>query len=289
MLISASYKTDIPAFYGEWLIGRIRAGYCLMRNPYGGQVYRVSLERRDVDGIVLWTNNLQPFMSKLPELVARGYPFYVQYTINGYPKQLESLVAPTQTVLRSASELASRYGAKCLVWRYDTIVCSSLTPLAYHIDNFGRIAEKLKGSTDEVIVSFMQDYRKTLRNLTQAARLHQFTWFDPSLEQKRELMTQLAEIAGQNGMALRVCSQPECLVPGVELARCASAPRLEQISATPVKATLRPTRAHCGCYQTKDIGAYDTCVHGCVYCYAVQSHERAMQRYRTHSKDSEFL
>ena len=65
MIISASYKTDIPAFYGEWFLNRLRAGYCKMVNPYGRQVYRVSLTPPDADGFIFWTKNLGPFLDAL--------------------------------------------------------------------------------------------------------------------------------------------------------------------------------------------------------------------------------
>src|SRR5438067_13702975 len=92
MIISASYKTDIPTFYGEWFMNRLRAGYCKMVNPYGRQVYTVALSIEHVDGFVFWTKNIGPFLKYLPEVKKRNYPFIVQHTINGYPSSLESKV-----------------------------------------------------------------------------------------------------------------------------------------------------------------------------------------------------
>jgi hypothetical protein len=86
MIISASYKTDIPTFYGEWFVRRLRAGFCGMVNPYNRQAYRVNLDRGSVDGFVFWTKNVGPFLKYLPEVQARGFPFVVQYTINAYPR-----------------------------------------------------------------------------------------------------------------------------------------------------------------------------------------------------------
>src|ERR1700694_1401224 len=80
MIISASYKTDIPAFYGEWFMNRLRAGSCKMVNPYGGQIYTISLVREDVDGFVFWTKNIGPLLKHLPEIHEGGYPFIVQHT-----------------------------------------------------------------------------------------------------------------------------------------------------------------------------------------------------------------
>src|SRR6185312_13236388 len=122
MIISASYRTDIPAFYGHWFMNRLRAGYCMMTNPYNGKPIRVSLAASDVDGLVFWTKNIGPFLRHLPEIRRLGYPFMVQHTINGYPRQLESRVMrPTRTV-EHVKRLADEYGPDVAVWRYDPIL-----------------------------------------------------------------------------------------------------------------------------------------------------------------------
>ena len=118
MLISASYRTDIPTFYGTWFMNRLRAEYCMVRNPYSGKPYRVSLARQEVDGFVFWTKNLGPFLPHLGEIRDRGFPFVIQYSINGYPRQLEHAVVDP---LRSAAHLhqiAAEFGPKTCVWRH---------------------------------------------------------------------------------------------------------------------------------------------------------------------------
>src|SRR6266536_3370617 len=89
MIISASYKTDIPTFYGEWFMNRLKAGYCKMINPYSQQIYRVDLTPESVDGFVFWTKNVGPFLKHMLEVQRMGYPFIVQHTITGYPRELE--------------------------------------------------------------------------------------------------------------------------------------------------------------------------------------------------------
>ncbi len=125
MFISASYKTDIPTFYGEWFIRRLRAGYCMAVNPYNGQVYRVPLDRDSVSGIVFWTKNVHPFLKHLPEVKERGYPAVVQHTINRYPRTLETSVVDAEKTIESAWRVRELLGPRALVWRYDTIVISS--------------------------------------------------------------------------------------------------------------------------------------------------------------------
>ncbi len=289
MIISASYKTDIPTFYGDWFINRLNVGYCKMVNPYGGQIYTVSLKREDVDGFVFWTKNLGPFLDKLPLIKERGFPFMIQYAINGYPRELETSVVDAKRSIEHIKQVHDLYGPRVPVWRYDTIIFTSLTPIDFHLRNFERIAGELEGFTDEVVVSFAQIYRKTKRNVDRAAKKHGFTWHDPEHEVKFKLAEDLAAVARSCGMQLTMCSQRQFLAPGVEDARCLDARRLSDIAGKPVTAKLKGNRADCGCYAARDIGAYNTCPHGCVYCYAVSNSKTAQERYKKHDPEGEFL
>lgn len=290
MIISASYKTDIPAFYGRWFLNRLNAGYCKMVNPFNRhQISTISLRRADVDGFVFWTKNIGPFLSVLREVHNRAFPFIVQYAINGYPRALESRVVDAQQSVAHMKSLAADYGSKVCVWRYDTIVFSSLTDFGFHQRNFERLAADLEGVTDEVVVSFAQVYKKTLRNLDSAAQEHGFSWEDPSSEEKRKLLVELRDMAKARKMNLTVCSQPGLVVEGTAEARCVDARRITEVSGRLVSAELKGARKECGCFYSRDIGDYDTCPHGCVYCYAVNRRELALQRYREHDPEGEFL
>ena len=299
MIISASYKTDIPAFYGEWFINRLRAGWCKMVNPYGRQVYTVNLRREPdaggragVEGIVFWTKNAGPFVKHLAEVRERGYPFVVQHTINGYPRELEARVADYPRIVAAAREVATTYGSRAVVWRYDPILFTSLTPIAWHVEQFGRLAEQLGGATEEVVISFAQVYEKTRRNLDAAAvegfdwSMHEATAYPDDLAdgRARGLVRQLAQIAQDHGMRLTVCAQERFLIPGlVEEAHCIDATWFGGEYAR------HGNRKECACSASRDIGEYDTCPHGCVYCYAVRNRSLALARYRRHDPAGEFL
>jgi hypothetical protein len=270
-------------------MSRLRAGTCKVVNPYGRQIVRVSLRRQDVDGFVFWTKNVGPFLRHLPEIRDMEFPFVVQHGINGYPRALETSVIDSRRSADHAAHITATFGTRVLVWRYDTIVVTSLTPPDFHIENFGRLAERLRGSTDEVVISFMQDYGKTRRNLDEAARRIGFTWRDPDALEKRDLAAALVGIAKANGMQLTVCSQRDFVVPGAAEARCIDAERLADVSGAPVRAKRKGNRQECDCFESRDIGEYDTCPHGCVYCYAVQNRQKAFNRYRAHDPASEFL
>jgi hypothetical protein len=289
MIISASYKTDIPTFYGEWFIRRLRAGYCMAVNAFNQRAYRVSLDRASADGFVFWTKNVHPFLKHLPEVRDSGFPFIVQHTINGYPRELETATVDATRAVEAAWKVREMFGPLALVWRYDTIVATSLTPAEFHVENFQRLAAQLEGATNEVVISFAQMYKKTKRNLDAAASERSFSWHDPTSAEKRELLKQLLRIAARHRMQLTVCSQPDLVTEGSQEARCIDARRLQQLAGGAIQARLKGSRKECGCFESRDIGEYDTCPHGCVYCYAVQQRELAVSRYKEHRPDSEFL
>jgi hypothetical protein len=289
MIISASYKTDIPAFYGEWFMNRLRAGYCKMVNPYGRQVYRVSLAAPDVDGFIFWTKNIGPFLQHLPEVRRRGHPFVAQYSINGYPRALESSVLGADRSVEHMHRLAGEYGPRVAVWRYDPVVLTSETPPDFHRRNFAALARTLEGATDEVTISFAHVYQKTRRNMDWAAGAFGFSWSDPEDEVKLALAAEFTQVARAHGMQLTVCSQARYVAWGAQPARCVDVSRLSDMAGRPVRAKLQGNRPDCGCFQSRDIGDYDTCPHGCVYCYAVLNRELAQERYRRHDPAGEFL
>ena len=108
MIVSASYRTDIPAFYGDWFAARRAAGSCTVKNPYGGAPYRVALRGPAVDGFVFWTRNARPFLPVLDALADEDVPFVVQYTVTDYPASLETGVPAATQAVACAREVAAR-------------------------------------------------------------------------------------------------------------------------------------------------------------------------------------
>ncbi|GIU79380.1 MAG: hypothetical protein KatS3mg005_2618 [Bryobacteraceae bacterium] len=282
MIVSASYRTDIPAFYPQWFLRRLQEGFALVRNPYSAQMYRVDLRPQHVTGFVFWTRNFGPLLDQLDRLRAFGRPFAVQFTITNYPRAIEPAVIPAEKAVAQMHRLAREVHPLCPVWRYDPVLLTSLTPPDFHLGNFDRLAAQLEGSTDEAVISFAQIYAKSRRNLDAAARRHGFAWEDPADEAKRALAAELAGIARRHGMRLTVCSQPDYVVEGAGEARCVDVRRLARISGEPLDAPLKGNRPGCACHESRDIGEYDTCPHGCLYCYAVRHRRVALARYRTH-------
>jgi hypothetical protein len=288
MIVSASYRTDIPAFYGEWFMRRLTAGYALVANPYGGAPYPVSLAPGDVDGFVFWTRNVGPLEQHLRDIAARA-PFMVQFTATGYPRALEPGVIDSMQAVEQIVKLANGFGPRAAVWRYDPVIETSLTPAAWHLDNFARLAGMLRGYVDEAVISFAQIYRKTRRNMEGAAHRHGFAWRDPEADEKRALATELARIAAAHDMRLTICSQPDLAAEGTEMARCVDAGRLSDIAGRKIEAKVKGNRPGCLCHESRDIGAYDSCPQGCAYCYAVSSRDRAKRFLAEHDPGAELL
>jgi hypothetical protein len=288
LIVSASYRTDIPAFYGRWFLARLRAGYCHVANPYGGGSYEVSLAPGAVDGFVLWTRNLRPLMADL-DAVRLVAPFIVQFTVTLYPRALENSVIAAKEAIEQLCEFRRRFGPRAAVWRYDPIVITSELDAEAHAAGFAVLARALKGAVDEVVLSVMHPYRKTRRNLDRAARHNGFLWRDPPAEEKRRLLRRLAAIARDQGIAPTLCSQPELLGAGLGEARCIDAERLADVAQRPVAARTGGNRPGCRCALSRDIGAYDTCPHGCVYCYAVADRDRAVANFRGHDSEAAML
>ena len=284
MIVSASYRTDIPAFYAGWFLRRLAAGYCRVANPYGGAEYEVSLAPGEVDGFVLWTRNLRPLMPEL-DAVRRVAPFVVQFTVTGYPRTLESSVVAADEAVAQLREVRRRFGARVAVWRYDPVVFTDGLDAAAHEAGFAAQARALRGTVDEVVLSIMHPYRKTRRNLDRAG----VAWRDPPADEKRDLLRRLGAIAREEGMAPSLCSQPDLLAPGLGEARCIDAGRLADVAGRPIAASDSGNRPGCRCALSRDIGAYDTCPHGCIYCYAVADRGRAVSNFRCHDPEASAL
>ena len=278
MIISASYRGDIPAFHGDWFLTALAAGEVAVANPYSQRPYRVDLRPDAVDGYVFWTRNARPFARGLAAVAAQGKPFIVHYSILGYPRGIDTNVIDPKLAIANARMISEAYGRRVVVWRYDPILLTPATEADWHRANFARLADALAGTTDEVVVSFAQLYAKSARNLAKAG----VAWRAPDLAEQAALVADLGASAAARGMTLSLCTQPDlAAAAGIPAARCIEAARLADIAGRAVAAAIKGNRPGCLCAQSRDIGAYDSCVHGCRYCYAVSDHEAAKRRLRT--------
>ncbi len=263
MVISASRRTDVPAFHAEWLVERLRAGTVDVPNPFDPKrVRRVSLAPADVDCLVLWTKDPRPLMERLDALEA--FPFYFQFSLNAYGRDVEPGVPPLDARVDAFLRLADRIGPERVVWRCDPVLLSPAHPPAFHEEAFAALAARLDGATDTCVLSFVDEYprvRRAMRALGLRA---------PDPEEARALAASFAAAARPHGLALSACAEPLDLAPlGIPPARCVDPVRIRRISGRAVPdGKDKAQRPACGCAPSVDIGTYGTCGHGCVYCYA---------------------
>jgi hypothetical protein len=269
--------------YTRWLLRRIEAGFCDWIHPFGGGLRRVSLRPEDCLAIVFWTRNPAPLLPALEDIRSAGYFFYFHFTLTGYPRLLESHGPEWTSAVRGFRELASRVGPAAVIWRYDPIVLSSLTPEPFHLDRFARIAAALEGATHQVYFSFVDLYGKTRGNFSRLGRDHGVSFEEPSGQVKKHLALRLRDIARRHHMTLHACCEDALLGDGIEKGRCVDIDKVRMLRPDlPETPGRRPTRKECGCTGSVDLGAYDTCPYGCRYCYATRSREAALARLREH-------
>lgn len=269
-IISASRRTDIPAFHAEWFINRIRDGFVRVRSPFGGGFSEVSLKPDAVIAIVFWTKNPAPLLPHLDWLREMGYCFTFLYTINNYPSFLEPHVPDLGHTLRMVKTISKRFSTPAFRWRYDTVVLTSSLDAEWHFRNFEGLCRTLASDTQECIFSFCDYYKKTVRNMDRYAPDYK----RPEEGQCKEIAGQMAEIASRYGISLASCAHDFLVFGSIRKAKCIDRVFLDQVVDSPERKRAlgalktSPTRRECGCTASKDIGAYDTCAHGCVYCYA---------------------
>lgn len=284
LVVSASRRTDIPGLYWRWFKRRLEAGHCHWVNPFNAkQVFRVSLLPEDVAAIVFWTRNAGPMLRDIPWLERRGYAFYVQYTLNGYPSELERSSPVERQALDALRRLSDMVGPERVIWRYDPIILSSITPREYHLEKFSELAADLDGASSSVYISFCDPYGRTKRHFKRLRDETGVTFRFGDRAEHARLTSDLLRLAKQHRLKLFTCAEAGLEVPGVGAGSCIDQRligRLRPDLEFQLKAA--PTREACGCVEAADIGAFDTCVFGCEYCYANQSGAAAKKRHRDH-------
>lgn len=294
MIISASRRTDIPAFYPDWFMNRINAGYCAVPNPFNrNQVSYISLKPDEVEAIVFWTRNPAPLMPHLKELDEKGFDYYFQLTLVNNPKQIDPHSPSLEKAVDVFWQLSDQIGPERVIWRYDPIFLSSITPISYHIDHYARIAENLQGYAVRSVISFVDDYRKASKRIRDLAQ--KGIEVHPSeklmFTDIKEFVPELVKAATNNGMELQSCAENINLIPlGVKPGKCIDDDLVRNLFHYDATSKKDPSqREECGCAISRDIGMYDSCLFGCVYCYATQSFELARKNHSEHRPDSPSL
>ena len=237
-----------------------------------------------MDAIVFWTKNAKPFLPHIGILEDAGLNYYFQYTLTSYPKDVETRV-PSYEILRDEFiRLASKVGHKKVVWRYDPIIISKKLTFEWHLEVFERIAAELQGSTDRAVISVVDYYQKTLRNLATHSFLPDYSQHPENEELFAGFIKSLAAIAQKNLMEIQSCAEAIPLTTyGVPPGKCVDDKLIKELFELEVTHNKdHGQRAECGCVKSVDIGVYDTCLHGCQYCYATKNHALAKMNYNRH-------
>lgn len=288
MIISASRRTDIPAFYSDWLMHRLREGFAHI--PQSGRMHQVDLQPGAVDALVFWTRNGAPLLPHLPELDKRGYAYYFQYTLTGYSRALEPSVPQLGRAIDTFKQLSAHVGPGRMVWRYDPILFSASLTQTYHLQQFEMIAQQLAGTASRVVISFADLYAHTVQNLRESTGE---LYVDMAKVPKTCLSfsAKLAELAHRYGFEIQACAESLDLTSvGIQPTKCVDDKLLaKEFGRKVTEAKDYAQREACGCVKSIDIGAYNTCLHGCAYCYATRDHALAKTQFKQHDPASASL
>jgi len=267
MILSVSRRTDIPAFYSDWFFDRLKKGYFLVPNPFidNKKVAKVAvspvkvetniLGGRDIsgniDGIIFWTKNPKPMLERLDEIA--DYKYIFMYTLNSYGEDFETQVAPIEERIEIFKQLASKIGKDRMYWRYDPIFFTEELDFDWHTSQFDKIACSLQGSTTSCKISFLIGKHSKM--------------FVPDLSVRWHLVREFVAIAKKYGITIESCAVPDEL--GIKKSSCLDPIWWENLLCAKRKSkTLDNQRKGCLCMPCVDIGIYNTCTHGCIYCYA---------------------
>lgn len=285
MILSVSRRTDIPNYYSEWFYNRIKEGFLYVRNPMNPhQISKISLSSDLVDCIVFWTKNPANMMSRLDEL--QNYKYYFQFTLTGYGKDIEpNLPNKRKDLIQTFRNLSKKIGSDKVIWRYDPILLNEEYVPEYHIKAFQEIAGHLKGYTHKVVISFVDLYAKTKRN-TEGLNIKEL-----KNNGIMELARKMAEIAWENHLSIETCAEQVDLNDiGITHGSCIDKVLIEEIIGCKLKVNKdRNQREECGCFESVEVGTYNTCRNGCKYCYANFSDEMVRENVKLYDVNSPLL
>ncbi len=284
-VISVSRRTDIPAFYSAWFINRLRAGYVYVQHPFSRKWQRVSLMPEDISALVFWSKNFSPFLSKLEfiERITKRLFFHFTITAN---RELEDKTPDYKDAINDFIFIAKRYSSSQIIWRFDPICITDKLSFEYYQERFNKCAEMLKGYAQLCYISFANPYKKVVSNCQKYAKQ---SLLNISEDKKRDYALLLADNVQRYGIQLYACCNDYLLSEKIKKGSCIDGNYLSKIFNMSVNTKKAPSRKECACTKSIDIGAYNTCVHGCLYCYANMDKDEASVAYKQHDPERNSL
>ena len=285
MILSVSRRTDIPAFYAEWFMERLRQKYVLVRNPFNAHnISRIPLSPENVDAIVFWTKNSKPIHKYLDEIDNLKYKYYFQYTITPYKKDLEEEVQDKKEIVETFKNLSEKIGSEKVILRYDPVILSDNYTIDFHKKAFARLCDLLAPYTKKIVFSFLDDYKKISKNIKQ------LNIKEISAEEMYIMAEYFADTAKKYNLKIESCAEQIDLERfGINHGKCIDNELIEKITGYKLSVGRDNQRNACGCIKCIDIGEYNTCMHKCLYCYANINKDAAFKNYELHDKYSPLL
>lgn len=287
MIISASRRTDIPSYYSDWFFNRIKEKYVCVRNPINiRQVSKINLSAEFVDCIVFWSKNPEHMIDKL--YLIKNYKYYFQFTLTSYGADIEkNIPSKREKIFYTFKKLSDKIGSKKVIWRYDPIMITDKYDLDYHKKYFEKIAKTLSGYTERCIISFMDIYSKVKRNMKEV----KFYDINKDTNSIIELSKHISEVGKASDIKIETCAEEiELKDFGIGHAKCIDDKLISEIIGYDINAKKdKNQRLPCGCVESFDIGAYNTCLSGCVYCYANYSESKIKEMVKNYDKNSPIL
>ncbi len=280
MIINTGARTDTAQWYTSWLLKRFAEGYVLVRNPlFPQKVSRYELDPTVVDCVEFCSKNYAPLLPRLSEITSR-FNTHFHYTITAYGPDIEPRVPSLQDSVHTLYELERQVGAHRICWRYDPVLLTSAYTVERHLETFAWLAERLAGHVDRCIFSFVEMYQKLEHNFPELKPI--------AAEDRNRLAAGLGRIAADWGIPIQTCGN-NGLWPqyGIRSSGCTTLAMLGEANGVEFRRLKhKGQRAGCGCFESRDVGAYDSCPNGCRYCYANRDHARALDNY-LHAHDPE--
>lgn len=281
MIISVSRRTDIPAFYGEWFMNRLKEGFVCVRNPFNkNMVSKISLNKDVVDCFIFWTKDANNFIKHLPETDKLGYKYYFQFTITPYDKSIEPNLREKNQIIKTFIELSKAIGKEKVIWRYDPIFLTKEITIQWHAKKFEEMCKQLAIFTDTVIISFLDEYKK----------LDKGKFRTPNTQEMLTIGEEFSKIAKKYNLQIKTCAEEIVFTNGIEKASCIDKNLIEKICGYKLNVKKDKTqRQNCLCVESIDIGEYDTCMHFCEYCYANNNCKVIREKLSKHNSNSPLL
>ena len=280
MILSIDFRTDIPAFYSEWIVNRFNEGFLYFRNPsYPSTLHKVILDKNHIEGILWCSKDYLPILHDLDNIVHK-FPSIFHYTITGYGKEIEPNVPDLEQSIYVFKELSERYGKNKVIWRYDPIFFTKKYDYNWHIKNFQYINKQLRRHAGRVVINFVSLYEKVKRHM-------------PNIQEVsyNDKMNLIHDFVNLSSIPIQMCGNGLQFkdLEGVEITGCLDEHALNLMGIYPSKPKGNAAPWGCLCYPNTSIGEYNTCLHKCKYCYASSDFNKCDSNFSKHDPKSPLL